>query len=59
MVKATKFFRKQADKAENRALLERDSEASLELRALANAYRAQAEILKQKEKKVRKQKQDR
>lgn len=56
MVKVTKFLRKQADKAEIRAAHASDSEDSLKLRALADAYRAQAEIIKQEEKKAKKDK---
>ena len=56
MVKVTKFFRKQADKAESRAAHAPDGENSLKLRALADAYRAQADILKQQEKKAKKKK---
>jgi hypothetical protein len=56
MVKVIKFFRKQADKAESCAAHAPDSENSLQLRALADAYRAQADILKQQEKKAKKKK---
>jgi hypothetical protein len=51
MVKATKFLRKQAEKAERIALTAHDEQASREMLALAGAYRAQADLLKQKTKK--------
>jgi hypothetical protein len=50
MVKTTKFLRKQAKKAERVALAAHDEQASQEMLALANAYRAQADALKQKKK---------
>jgi hypothetical protein len=56
MVKATKFFRKQAQKAERSAAGVKGSEASEQLRNLADAFRAQAEVLKQKSKKPKKTK---
>ena len=46
MVKETKFFRKQADKAERMALAMSDEEASQSLSNLARAYRSQADALK-------------
>jgi hypothetical protein len=46
MVKEAKFFRKEADKAERAAGHAVDPERSAELRALALAYRAQAETIK-------------
>jgi hypothetical protein len=48
MVKATKFLRKQAAKAERVALTTADEETSKEMLTLASAYRAQADVLKQK-----------
>jgi hypothetical protein len=56
MVKATKFFRKQAQKAERSAAAVKGSEASQRLLNLADAFRAQAEVLKQKSKKPKKTK---
>jgi hypothetical protein len=50
MVKATKFLRKQAAKAERIAQKVQDDEASREILTLATAYRAQADVLKQKKK---------
>jgi hypothetical protein len=46
MVKETKFFRKQAEKAERMALATSDDEASQSLSNLAQAYRSQADALK-------------
>jgi hypothetical protein len=46
MVKETKFFRKQAEKAERMALATSDEEASQSLSNLAQAYRSQAYALK-------------
>jgi len=46
MVKETKFFRKQAEKAERMALATSDEEASQSLSNLAQAYRSQADALK-------------
>ena len=46
MVKETKFFRKQAEKAERMALATPDEEASQSLSNLARAYRSQADALK-------------
>jgi hypothetical protein len=54
MVKPTKFLRKQADRAERAALSASDPEVTAGLRALASAYRAQADIIKSKKKKTRK-----
>ena len=53
MVKETKFFRKQAEKAERMALATSDEEASQSLSNLAQAYRSQADALK-KTKKLKK-----
>jgi hypothetical protein len=50
MVKESKFFRKQAEKAERMALATSDDEASQSLFNLANAYRSQADALKQRNK---------
>jgi hypothetical protein len=46
MVKETKFFRKQAAKAERAANQTLDPEVSAGLRAMALAYRSQADALK-------------
>ena len=46
MVKETKFFRKQGEKAERMALATSDEEASQSLSNLAQAYRSQADALK-------------
>jgi hypothetical protein len=46
MVKATKFFRKQAAIAERAANQTLDPEVSAGLRAMALAYRSQADALK-------------
>jgi hypothetical protein len=54
MIKATKFFRKQAEKAERMARATADEEASQNLANLADAYRSQAAALKKYEKKSRK-----
>jgi hypothetical protein len=51
MVKETKFFRKQADKAERMAQSATDVEISQRYLNMAQAYRSQAEILKAKNKK--------
>jgi hypothetical protein len=51
MIKATKFFRKQAEKAERMARATADEEASQSLTNLAHAYRSQAAALKKNEKK--------
>ena len=50
MVKETKFFRKQADKAERMARSATDVEISQRYLNMARAYRSQAEILKAKKK---------
>jgi len=44
--KAVKFFRKQADKAEQAAVRTSDPERSAELRAMASAFRTQADVIK-------------
>jgi hypothetical protein len=51
MIKATKFFRKQAEKAERMARATSDEEASQNLSNLAQAYRSQAAVMKKSEKK--------
>ncbi len=51
MIKATKFFRKQAEKAERMARATSDEEASQNLSNLAQAYRSQAAAMKKNEKK--------
>jgi hypothetical protein len=55
MVKETKFFRKQTEKAERIALATSDEEASQSLSNLAQAYRSQADALK-KSKNLKKRK---
>jgi hypothetical protein len=55
MVKETKFFRKQAEKAERIALATSDEEVSQSLSNLAQAYRSQADALK-KSKNLKKRK---
>jgi hypothetical protein len=50
MIKESKFFRKQAEKAERMALATSDEEASQGLSNLAKAYRSQADVLKQRNK---------
>jgi hypothetical protein len=54
MIKETKFFRKQAEKAERMARATPDEEASQNLTNLATAYRSQADALK-RSKKLKKQ----
>jgi hypothetical protein len=54
MIKETKFFRKQAEKAERMARATSDEEASQNLTSLAMAYRSQADAPK-RTKKLRKQ----
>jgi hypothetical protein len=51
MVKATKFFKKQAERAQRRALATTDTEASENFSSLALAYRSQADALKKSQKK--------
>jgi hypothetical protein len=51
MIKAAKFFRKQAEKAERMARATSDEEASQNLSNLAQAYRSQADVLKKSKKK--------
>jgi hypothetical protein len=55
MVKETKFFRKQAEKAERMALATSDEEASQSLSNLAQAYRSQADALSKNKKLKKKQ----
>jgi hypothetical protein len=50
MVKETKFFRKQADKAERMARSASDVEIAQNFENMARGYRAQAEVLKAKKK---------
>jgi hypothetical protein len=50
MVKETKFFRKQAAKAERMAQAAADPEISQGLLNMARAYRSQADVLKAKKK---------
>jgi hypothetical protein len=56
MSKATKELRKQADTAERSALKETDGDASMQLLNLADAFRAQAEVIKAKQKKLKRKK---
>jgi hypothetical protein len=51
MVKASKSFRKQAAQADRAAQEAADPEVSANFRAMANAYRSQADVLRSKEKK--------
>jgi hypothetical protein len=48
MVKETKFFRKQAAKAERMARSAPDAEMSERFMNMAKAYRSQADVLKKK-----------
>ena len=50
MVKESKFFRKQAEKAERMAQAVSDAEMSQRFLSMAKAYRSQANVLKAKEK---------
>ena len=50
MVKETKFFRKQADKAERMARSASDVEIVQNFQNMARAYRAQADVMKAKRK---------
>ena len=50
MVKESKFFRKQAEKAERMARAVSDAEMSQRFLSMAKAYRSQANVLKAKEK---------
>jgi hypothetical protein len=50
MVKETKFFRKQAEKAERIARATTDAETAQNLSSLAQAYRSQADALKRSSK---------
>jgi hypothetical protein len=54
MVKETKFFRKQAKKAERMARAIFDAEVAASLSNLAEAYRKQADALKAKRKSSKK-----
>jgi hypothetical protein len=49
-MKQTKFFRKQADKAERMARAAADAELSQNFLNMAKAYRSQADVLKAKRK---------
>jgi hypothetical protein len=51
MIKETKYFRKQAEKAERMARAVADEEASQGFSSLAEAYRSQAALLKKNQKK--------
>jgi hypothetical protein len=50
MVRESKFFRKQAEKAERMARAVSDAEMSQRFLGMAKAYRSQANALKAKEK---------
>ena len=50
MVKETKFFRKQAVKAERMARSVSDAEISERFLSMAKAYRSQADVMKAKKK---------
>ena len=50
MVKESKFLRKQARKAEMVAETIEDPEAAQDMRKLASAYRAQADVIRKAEK---------
>jgi hypothetical protein len=54
MVKETKFFRKQAVKAERMARSVSDAEISQRFLNMAKAYRSQADVLKAKKLKAKK-----
>jgi hypothetical protein len=54
MVKETKFFRKQADRAERMARSVTDTEISEGFLNVARAYRSQAQVLKAKKKAAKK-----
>jgi hypothetical protein len=54
MVKESKFFRKQAAKAERMARSASDAEMSERFMNMAKAYRSQADVLKAKKKSGRK-----
>jgi hypothetical protein len=56
MIKPAKFFRKQAEKADQAAARIGDDEASGSLRALANAYRSQADAIKRNKQKSKNKK---
>jgi hypothetical protein len=53
MVKEKKFFRRQANKAEQAAGRTSDPERAAGLRALATAFRTQADALKKKQPKTK------
>jgi hypothetical protein len=50
MVKEAQFFRKQAERAERMALTTSDADASQSFSSLAQAYRSQADALKESKK---------
>jgi hypothetical protein len=54
MVKETKFFRKQADKAERMARIASDDDISQRYLNMARAYRTQADVLKAKKRAAKK-----
>jgi hypothetical protein len=51
MVKASKYSRKRAAQTDRAAQEAADSELAANFRAMANAYRSQAEVLRSKKKK--------
>jgi hypothetical protein len=53
-MKETKFFRKQADKAERMARIASDDDISRRYLNMARAYRIQAEVLKAKKRAAKK-----
>ena len=57
MVKETKFFRKQADKAERMARSASDEQIAGSFLNMARGYRAQAEVLKTEKKTKKKRRQ--
>jgi hypothetical protein len=54
MVKESKFFRKQAEKAERMARAVSDAEISQSFLNMAKAYRSQADMLKTRKPKAKK-----
>jgi hypothetical protein len=54
MVKETKFFRKQAEKAERMARSAQDNDLSQRYISMARAYRTQADVLKANKKAAKK-----
>jgi hypothetical protein len=58
MVKATKFFRKQAKIASRAAVRTPDPERSAGLQAIATAFRAQADMIKKSKREKKRQRAD-